>query len=231
MTDETSTRPAPSHPTMRVVAARHPGGGTVSFGPQFTVLRGSGPGTAEWLVAAVDDPTTIVNVDGPVLDHAGHQPQVVTAVALGALLDRTRAATLADIERGLTEIADELGELRPRQAAAQARFDALQARDLELDIRRDGSSGEADLLADELAELDEEISASRPRATIGRELAKWERVIGEAHARLLECHEHAPRACSRPISPKRCACATSGVTPSRCTASSAAAAPAAKSTS
>jgi hypothetical protein len=100
---------------------------------------------------------------------------------------------LADIERNLAEIAEDLDELRPRQRAAQARFDALQSRDLELDLRVDGREVEARALADELAELDEEISASRPRATIGRELAKWERVTGEARARLLESHEQAAR--------------------------------------
>ena len=193
MTDETSTRPAPTNPTMRVVAARHPDGATIEFDPQLTLLNGDA-GLAEWLVGAVTDTTTIVNVDGPLVrDPAGHRPQIVTAAALGVLFNRTRAATLADIDRDLDEIAEELDELRPRQRAAQARYDALQARELELDVRIDGREVEALALADELAELDAEISASRPRATIGRELAKWERVTGEARGRLLESHEQAAR--------------------------------------
>ena len=80
--------------------------------------------------------------------------------------------------RDLAGIAEELDELRPRQRAAQARLDTLQARDLELDVRDDGREVEALALADELAALDAEISARRPRATVGRELAKWERVTG-----------------------------------------------------
>ncbi|HEX5095790.1 MAG TPA: hypothetical protein VFX21_07255, partial [Acidimicrobiia bacterium] len=56
-----------------------------------------------------------------------------------------------------------------------------------------GREVEALALADELAALDAEISARRPRATVGRELAKWERVTGEARTRLVECHEQAAR--------------------------------------
>ena len=192
MTDDTSTRPVPN-PTMRVVAARHPAGATIEFHPQLTVLHGEA-GLADWFLGAVDDVTTIVNVDGPLVrDHGAHRPQVVTASALGLLLDRTRATTMAGIDRDLAEIAEELDGLRPRQRAAQARFDELQARDLELDLRLDTREVEAHALADELSELDVEINATRPRATIGRELAKWERVTGEARTRLLESHQQAAR--------------------------------------
>ena len=179
------------------------GPGPVAFHGRLTVIDAQDPGV-DALVGELRDPaaSTIVNLDGGPraqlrdIDLLGPACSVLDSATLEDRLAQTIVGALAELGRQAAELDAALAASREQREAAASQVAALCVR---LDAANRGvvdeSSAPTDpaALADELAAIDAEMASTRPRATIVRELKKWQRVTDESRARLVQIRESGAR--------------------------------------